>query len=103
MSTVDQNARWQRLEQLFAAAADLPRDRQDALVDREAASDPELAEQLRALLHCDTGARERITRAVDGATKVAAVSLDWTGRRIGPYRIMREIGRGGMGIVFEAV
>ena len=26
-----------------------------------------------------------------------------TGQHIGPYRVVREIGRGGMGAVFEAV
>ncbi|MBI4574944.1 MAG: serine/threonine protein kinase, partial [Planctomycetes bacterium] len=27
----------------------------------------------------------------------------WTGRRLGPYRIVRELGRGGMGVVLHAV
>ena len=112
MSTVNQDARsgrdpegrrWERLEELFAAAADLPGDLRDAFVKRETASDPDLGRRLRALLHSDTVARDRITRAVDSAARSAALSLDWMGRRVGAYRITREIGRGGMGIVFEAV
>jgi hypothetical protein len=112
MSTVNQDARpardpegrrWERLEELFAAAADLPRNLQQEFVDRETAADPELGRQLRALLHCDTGAHDRITRAVDRAAKAAAISADWTGRRIGPYLVLREVGRGGMGMVFDAV
>jgi hypothetical protein len=35
----DNAHRWERLEELFAAAADLPRDRQDAFVEHETASD----------------------------------------------------------------
>src|SRR5579872_5367083 len=103
MSTVNQDARdsrdpqrrrWERLDELFAAAADLSPDLQDTFVDRETASDPWLRRQLRALLDSDTGARDRIARAVDSAAKAAAISIDWTGRRVGPYRILREIGRG---------
>jgi serine/threonine protein kinase len=30
-------------------------------------------------------------------------TADWAGRRLGPYQVAREIGRGGMGVVFLAV
>ena len=97
---MEENARrWVRLEELFAAAADLPRPRQIAFIEQETASDPELGRELRNLLAHDTGARSRIEQAVQSAAR----PLDWEGRRVGPYRIVREVGRGGMGLVFEAV
>ncbi|HEV3201631.1 MAG TPA: serine/threonine-protein kinase [Bryobacteraceae bacterium] len=95
----DNAHRWERLEELFAAAADLPRDRQDAFVEHETASDPDLRRKLRALLDHDSGAGQRIAQAIQSA----APPPQWTGGRAGPYRIVREIGRGGMGLVFEAV
>lgn len=101
---VNQNARrWERLEELFAAAVDLPADRQAVFVDRETAGDAELRRQLLALLRYDAGAGERIHQAVGVAARAATSQLDWVGRRFGPYRVVREIGRGGMGLVFEAV
>ena len=56
-----------------------------------------------ALLAHDSGAGGRIARAIGGAAQTAAAPIVWTGRRFGPYRVLREIGRGGMGLVFEAV
>ena len=94
---------WERLDALFAEAVELPRESQAAFVERETASDPELRVQLRALLDHDTGAAGRIAQAIGSAAKAAALPNDWTGRRFGPYRIVREIGRGGMGMVFQAV
>jgi tetratricopeptide (TPR) repeat protein len=93
---------WERLEELFEAAVSLPRDLQEAAVQRASLEDAEVGRQLRALLDCDSGAGERIGRAIE-TVKAAATAADWAGRRIGPYRIVREIGRGGMGIVFESV
>ena len=40
-----------------------------------------------------------IARAIEGT---AAAEPSWTGKRIGVYTVQREIGRGGMGVVFEA-
>lgn len=101
---MDQDIRcWQRLEALFADAVELPRESQSAFIERETASDPELRARISALLQHDRDAGARISRAVAGAAQIAAEPAEWTGRYFGPYRIVREIGRGGMGLVFEAV
>ena len=44
-----------------------------------------------------------IARAIDGVAALQSSAGSWIDRRVGPYRIVREIGRGGMGLVFEAV
>ena len=47
---------WERLEELFAAAVEVPLERRDVFIERETGSDPELQRRLRALLDHDTGA-----------------------------------------------
>lgn len=97
---MEENARqWERLEELFAAAVDLPSGLRASFVEQETGGDSELRLELEALLEHDGRAKGRIGQAIRSATP----PLEWTGRRVGPYRIVREIGRGGMGLVFEAV
>ena len=101
---MDQDIRtWERLEELFTEAVGLPRESQAAFIERETASDPELRARISSLLRHDQEAGVRISRAIAGAAEIAAEPVDWTGRYFGPYRVVREIGRGGMGLVFEAV
>ena len=94
--------RWERLQALFAAAIDLPPGDQAGFVAREAGSDEELQHELSGMLAHHSSAGERIARAVDRAASAESSSA-WIGRHFGPYRIVREIGHGGMGLVFEAV
>ena len=103
--------RWRRLAPLLEEALDLPPDRRGAFLDRACAGDPGLRSEIENLLDADSEAGAFLDAPVD----LSAVALPpgedaepdphatpLAGRTIGPYRVVREIGRGGMGVVYEA-
>jgi serine/threonine-protein kinase len=97
------NSHWQRLQKLFDAAADLPAAERAAYLERECGSDPTLRRQVESLVYASEDASDFIGRAVQsGADAVVATAAWAAGKRIGPYEIVRELGRGGMGTVFLA-
>ena len=102
MPSFDQD-RWRRLESLFIAACDLPDAERAAFVDRETAGDDELRRDLTGMLTHASDGGVHIARAIDEIAGVLPERSSWVGRRLGAYRVIREIGRGGMGLVFEAV
>jgi tRNA A-37 threonylcarbamoyl transferase component Bud32/tetratricopeptide (TPR) repeat protein len=95
------NERWRRLEELYDAAAELSPPDRERFLDEQCQGDEELRRELTAMLG-DAGSG--FTKAVEHAA--AAVASDpgsWPGRKVGPYRIVRLIGQGGMGAVYEGV
>ncbi len=67
-----------------------------------AAAHPELADQIRALFPALIE-MEQAWSAVGPATAAARARLECTmPESLGDYRVIREIGRGGMGVVYEA-
>jgi len=94
--------RWQRLETLFLAAMELPPVERESFLARETAGDVELHREAAGMLAHSGDAGNAIARAIEAAALIAAPDSFWIGRRVGAYRIRRQIGRGGMGLVFEA-
>ena len=94
-------ARRAEIEEVFEHALDLDRDQRRAWLSDRCADDAELRAKVDGLLAAHdltTGILERrLTPAT--TTLVAEPLLD---RRIGPYRVVRELGRGGMGVVYLA-
>lgn len=93
--------RWQTVEYLFVAAADLPPDERLRLVESRCGGDRELMDEVLSLLRYDTRppdldkAIERLTKSVLSGEALEGVSL-------GPWLVGRELGRGGMSEVYLA-
>ena len=96
-------ARWARVEALFEGASSLEPAHRDAWLARECADDPELREYVAALVADDGDLGEQVARAiVDTAGEAFSEADSLEGEHIGPYRVERLIGSGGMGIVYLA-
>jgi eukaryotic-like serine/threonine-protein kinase len=91
-----------RLRELFDAASTLPPDQRANFLERSCEGDPELRAEIEALLACDTVHDDPLAASIAAAAIVQFEGAPWLGRRVGNYRIVGELGRGGMGSVYLA-
>ncbi|MDX2151953.1 MAG: protein kinase [Bryobacteraceae bacterium] len=94
--------RWQQIESLFYRALEVPRQEVDEFLIRESGDDSGLLAEVRSLLSAEEGASKVIeSRVRDAVLRVGDESAS-TSRRVGPYRLVERLGRGGMGSVYLA-
>lgn len=90
---------WNRLWELFEQAVDLPADEQAAFLDQSCGGDAELRRRLVKLIARDAQQEGMLDVGLEGSGLIDEVSSPLPGQ-VGAYRIIRELGRGGMGQVF---
>jgi tetratricopeptide (TPR) repeat protein/tRNA A-37 threonylcarbamoyl transferase component Bud32 len=96
---------WRKVGEVFHGALDTAAEERTAWLDRQCAGDDSVRREVLSLLENDRAASQG---SIEKRVKSAVVSFyqgDESGRagqRVGHYRLVREIGRGGMGSVFLA-
>jgi non-specific serine/threonine protein kinase/serine/threonine-protein kinase len=100
---------WQRIKQVLHEALPLGADERARLLARLRETAPDISDEVTSLLSAHDAATASFIETPAVAETVGRDVLEamdgtrtWAGRRIGPYVIEREIGHGGMGIVYLA-
>jgi serine/threonine protein kinase len=104
-----------RIEAIFTAARAKPAEERAAYLDQACGGDAELRRRVEALLQAHDNAGSFLNRPAAPASVTTDFSAghwidrdappalaEGPGSRIGPYKLLEQIGEGGMGIVFMA-
>ncbi|HVF89373.1 MAG TPA: hypothetical protein VNH22_04845, partial [Blastocatellia bacterium] len=92
---------WQKIKDIFALALEQPKETRASFLRGVCGSDRTLLEEVESLLAASDEPEPLIDRKDYGVASVLnAGGAGYEGRVFGHYKIIREIGRGGMGAVF---
>jgi serine/threonine protein kinase/tetratricopeptide (TPR) repeat protein len=98
--------RWERIKEVFSVASERDSAARQAYLEEACEGDSALRAELESLLQAHDETGDFIEHPA--AQRAFGLDLDpprpsWIGRRVGAYRIVAEIGRGGMSEVFRGV
>jgi len=95
--------KWDRAQRIFLSAADLPAAARARFLDAACSGDADFRAEVESLLESDRHPQDVISAAIECEAALLFDQENMAGERLGAYRIVREIGRGGMGSVYLAV
>src|SRR5215469_10978984 len=96
------SANWEHIQSLFLEAVDLAPDKRASFLDTACAGDAEVRREVESLIAHDSSDEHLISDALEDTAESLFESEDLTGSRLGVWRVLKEIGRGGMGSVYLA-
>jgi tetratricopeptide (TPR) repeat protein len=103
--------RWQRIEPILDVALDLPADTVATYLEAVWAREPDIREEAELLIAAldqssngflDSPPTALATEVLSGPDPAASAEDVREGTEIGPYRVVRRLGSGGMGVVYLA-
>ncbi|MGH9722219.1 MAG: protein kinase domain-containing protein, partial [Bryobacteraceae bacterium] len=95
--------RWQQVRKIFDLALDRPPAKREDFLLEACGTDGALRAEVDSLLLSFEEAGDFIETPAAGIAPPESAAENVEGRRLGPYRLVRRIGRGGMGAVYLAV
>jgi eukaryotic-like serine/threonine-protein kinase len=98
--------RWQTLKAIFWTAAECDTGARAEYIENACAGDAAMRAEVESLLEAhaiDDGFIEQPAAEFSLGSSMSAKRASWIGRRLSSYRIVGEIGRGGMSDVYKAV
>ncbi|HWS99560.1 MAG TPA: serine/threonine-protein kinase [Pyrinomonadaceae bacterium] len=94
---------WEKVKDVFALALEQPRERREHFLRAACGEDAELRGEVESLLEAHDESRPMLERKDFGvASLFDATGAAYEGKEFGRYKVIRELGRGGMGAVFLA-
>ncbi len=94
--------RWQQVKEILHAATERTPQERAAFVETACADDADLRREVESLLEHESAIEDFIEESAFSIAGREVVETASAGQRIGHYRIVRELGRGGMGAVYLA-
>lgn len=95
---------WNKVNEVFTAAIELEEDERRKYLDEQLQNDPKVRAKVEQMLLADNADETISEPLINLADFLSKERLeDLVGQKIDNYQILCEIGRGGMGVVFEAI
>jgi tetratricopeptide (TPR) repeat protein len=97
--------RWSLIEEIFHGALERPAPERAKYVADACKGDSELRAEIDSLIESDQEAAQDLGSLVAGDLEKMVEERDQadSGLRVGPYQLVRELGSGGMGVIYLAV